>query len=761
MRLMERHWRLASAVGAIVVMAVAVTLTAVRGGLEHASWMAAIISLLTVPAAVLAWALRRSDPPASSLDEHLAGVADELAPRIRAEWISEAKVRGLIGPAWDQAGETEPCHLLPVRWSKVGANCRPGGAPRGRVHRADSVAGLVASYLGVNGRRLVILGEAGSGKSALAVLMTLGLLKDRLPGGPVPVLFPLASWDPGEPLIDWLAARLGEAVPPLGKRIARKRLREHVPAYRHGKLRKLERTLAYQLIHTGRILPVMDGLDEIPGARHGSVVPRINEAADRLPGYVLTCRADAYPEAEPAPELVPEPASELASALEPASELALEPASELALEPASGLAPEPAPTSAAAAAPVSTVAPASARGREVLHDVWRVRLEPVPLDDARRFLADPASDGEDRWEPVFARLAATDRSDHEKTLADVLASPLMLSLASRVYRSRLEKPTELLDPEICADKGAMERRLLSGLVRQAFRDARWPLAKAERWLAELAAQTHRQNPSRIRWWELTRHLRPATAVLAGVLGAVISGVATGLGFYVVFGPVTGLVAGLAGAIALGVPCALSVPAPAELQFQLSGRIRRAFVSGSAIGTVSFLAGHVAYDWEIGLAASLTLGLPVSVLYGCSVQGEISKVVTPGSLLRRDRVVALAFGLVYGVPLGVIGAVVVGHKHGVPVGVVFGIVFGIAAGLAGGLLYGLFWALALKVMNIGVIAWVHLILVQVCLVARGRGPWRLMQFFEHAHQRGVFRQIGAAYEFSHARLQDELAQRQRP
>ncbi|MFG2002931.1 NACHT domain-containing protein [Spirillospora sp. NPDC048911] len=763
---MERRWRVAFALGTIAVMAVAVVATGVRGGLEQASWTAAVISLLTVPAAVLAWAFRRSEPSVYSLDEHLAGVADELAPRIRAEWVSEAKVRGLISPVWDETRETELNHLLPVRWSRVtpapaspptsaptptpapahapapaqaltpasasapapapasastpasapaptsapapalgsALGFRAGGAPRGRVHRADSVAGLVAGYLGVTGRRLAILGAEGSGKSALAVLITLGLLKDRVPGGPVPVLFSMAPWDPGEPLIDWMARRLSEAVPPLGKRIAKKRLREHVPAYRHGTLRKPERTLAYQLLHTGRILPVMDGLDEIPAARHGCVVPRINEAAERLPGYVLTSREKEYPE----------------------------------------------------------IAPADDPGREVLHDVWRVRLEPVLLADARRFLADPAGDGPDRWEPVFATLAApaARRSPHVSLLADVLASPLMLSLASRVYRSRGEDPKELLEPSAYPDRAAIERRLLSGLVRQAFRDARWPLEKAERWLADLAAQTHRHGASRIRWWELTRYLRPATAVFAGVFGAVLSGTATGLGFYAVLGTLPGLIAGLVGAVALGVPCALTVPAPAELQFQVSGQIWRALISGSFIGAVAFLAGLVACNWVVGLAVSLSLGLPVSVLYGFSVQKEISEVVTPGLLLRRDRVVALAFGLVYGVPQAVIGGIIVGHRDGVPAGVVFGIVFGIAAGLAGALLYGLFWALALKVMNIGLIAWVHLIFVQVWLVVRGRGPWRLMQFFEYAHQRGVLRQIGAAYEFSHVRLRDELAQRQR-
>ncbi|MEU2718035.1 hypothetical protein [Streptomyces sp. NPDC007205] len=57
--------------------------------------------------------------------------------------------------------------------------------------------------------RLVILGEPGSGKSVLAILLTLGLLKDRAPGGPLPVLLPASSWDPvRESLDDWIVRTL-------------------------------------------------------------------------------------------------------------------------------------------------------------------------------------------------------------------------------------------------------------------------------------------------------------------------------------------------------------------------------------------------------------------------------------------------------------------------------------------------------------------------------------------------------------------------
>ncbi|ANP52081.1 hypothetical protein J2Z21_009761 [Streptomyces griseochromogenes] len=54
------------------------------------------------------------------------------------------------------------------------------------------------------------------------------------------------------------------------------------------------------------------------------------------------------------------------------------------------------------------------------------------------------------------------------------------------------------------------------------------------------------------------------------------------------------------------------------------------------------------------------------------------------------------------------------------------------------------------------AWGWFLTTQLWLCTAGRLPWRLMAFLEEAHQRGVLRQTGAAYEFRHARLQEQLA-----
>jgi len=60
------------------------------------------------------------------------------------------------------------------------------------------VGEITAAFRGLPPRQLVVLGEPGAGKSVLAVLLTRGLLGERRPDDPVPVLLPVASWNPAE-----------------------------------------------------------------------------------------------------------------------------------------------------------------------------------------------------------------------------------------------------------------------------------------------------------------------------------------------------------------------------------------------------------------------------------------------------------------------------------------------------------------------------------------------------------------------------------
>ncbi len=121
---------------------------------------------------------------------------------------------------------------------------------------------------------------AGAGKTSLAVLLTLGLLKERQDRREVPVLLNLAGWDPRKEHVDiWLARRLAELYPALTDQS------------------RFGRNAAMQLVDRAWIVPVLDGLDEMPPALRTDAVVALTGVSTRDQLLVLTCRTEEYQEA--------------------------------------------------------------------------------------------------------------------------------------------------------------------------------------------------------------------------------------------------------------------------------------------------------------------------------------------------------------------------------------------------------------------------------------------------------------------------------
>ncbi|MDH6109613.1 hypothetical protein P3T36_000384 [Kitasatospora sp. MAP12-15] len=76
----------------------------------------------------------------------------------------------------------------------------------------------------------------------------------------------------------------------------------------------------------------------------------------------------------------------------------------------------------------------------------------------------------------------------------------------------------------------------------------------------------------------------------------------------------------------------------------------------------------------------------------------------------------------------------------------GLLIGVGGGLAGTVCY----ALALTTWG----QWV--LFTRIWLPLTGRLPWATIAFLDDAYQRGVLRQVGAVYQFRHARLQTHLS-----
>ena len=223
----------------------------------------------------------------------MAQVADQLAIAVGAQWKAEADMRRLNDPyplpvSWGAADAslTDAWDSL-VKLASSGAGW-PAPPPAGTwAAGPDDLAGKDGELVEVLARvptgRLVVLGEPGAGKTMLMVRLVLDLLARRAPGGPVPILASVASWNPVEPGSAELAGGPADI--------------DHPALAGSSAERQAEPTQAAALLASGLILPVLDGLDEIPEQIRGPAISRINDALRPGEPLVVTCRSKQYRDA--------------------------------------------------------------------------------------------------------------------------------------------------------------------------------------------------------------------------------------------------------------------------------------------------------------------------------------------------------------------------------------------------------------------------------------------------------------------------------
>ena len=253
-----------------------------------------VASSVGLPTLWVTWAgyrgKRMSGTPVSGLS--MAQVVDQLAVAVGKQWEDEYEVaiRRLNDPyplpvSWAAADPSlaDSWDSL-VRLAADGAGWPP--LPSGATWAAgpDDLAGKGGELAEVLARvptgRLVVLGEPGAGKTMLMVRLVRGLLDRRTASGPVPILVSVASWNPAsQDLRGWLAARLLIDYPALASR---------PPDGRK------EPTQAAALFDSGLILPILDGLDEIPEQARGRAISQINDALRPGQQVVVTCRTQQY-----------------------------------------------------------------------------------------------------------------------------------------------------------------------------------------------------------------------------------------------------------------------------------------------------------------------------------------------------------------------------------------------------------------------------------------------------------------------------------
>jgi hypothetical protein len=548
--------------------------------------------------------------------------ADRLAAIVRLQWEAEAQLRRLNDPyplsvGWSAADRAlaDPWELL-TRLATSGAGWRISRSSPLWATRPGDLAGhggdLVHVLTRVPTRRLVVLGEPGSGKTMLMVRLVLDLLSVRTQHDTVPVLIPAAGWDPArESLHDWLSAYLITAYPALAAPAE--------PGLGTG-------TMIQALLEARWILPILDGLDEVPSALRGLAIRRINDALRPDDPLVVTCRTQQFAE-----------------------------------------------TVQALGDPIRVAAAAA------------IELRPLDARAVADYLLDDASGpAAAHWAPVLNALGT------QAPAAQALTTPLMVGLARTIYNPRpgelagaLPDPSELCSPAL-PDRAAVESLLFDAFIPAVYRPAThppWSAPAAGRWLMFLAA--HLENTiggPDLAWWQLARAIRGrplglAVGVVLGLILGAVGGLVLGvqwLGYGIAAGLLPGLVMGFG----------LSSDRPPS--HRVIWRPIRAVGAGVSIGIAAFVSGTVIGGPKTGLLATALFGLLPGFAAGLQGRGRYLGDLTapsPQAAFIRDRRATFAIGVVTVVAVGVPVGLTTGIARGLTVGITLGIVSGLAIGLA--------------------------------------------------------------------------------
>ncbi|MEU8234635.1 NACHT domain-containing protein [Actinoplanes sp. NPDC048967] len=622
-----------------------------------------------------------------------------LHEAVHAQWTGEAEIRGL-----------SPAEPLPLTWTTTklpgfppvadAFTVRPAqGEPR-LIGLRGGIADLLRTFVALRHRHLTVLGEPGAGKSALALLFTLHLLQLRQQDDtlPVPMLLSLSSWRPHEEhLRAWVARRMAEDYPALGD------------------VERFGADVAATLLREGRLVLVLDALDELPESWHAAAVRHIDKAIGAPFPAVLTCRSDAYR------TVVREHGVVSATALV-------------------------------------------------------VEIEKVRTAEAVRFLAQGRSTDDAGWQPLLSELDRHPGGILAQALRTPLTVALLKRADPSLDPDRFADP-EAIEKHLLATfvPAAYARPGPLPPGTKPPPPSPFPAMAAQRWLTTIAVHLVDRGGYEVRWWQLyelapQRPLRVFAGILAGSFAAAALTTAAWLmiGATDTGAPDAALLAGVVGGALLGSYVGVadrSPDQPSRLHLRSASpaggrrprgarRFGATLRGGLTAGLATGLVAQATYSAAFGVSDTGPLALMLGLMFGAvaglalGISGWLGQPAdcvegpAPLSLLRSDR----AFTLLR---LGLFAAIF-GVVAGVAAGSVAGADVGLRNGLAAALL-GLVVALAR-----GLGAWGWFVLARVWLAVRRRTPWRLLAFLDDAHTRGVLRRAGGVYEFRHSTLRDQLA-----
>jgi hypothetical protein len=380
--------------------------------------------------------LQRSSPTHAEATSAPKAV-QKLTSVLQSRYNTERRIRRVHDP-----------FPLPVRWSRGPAHLADHwanvvGSPDGETHLCVPQTGTVADVLllfdAIPSRRLVILGRPGAGKTTLTLEFVWQFLeaKRHQLDSRVPVILPVATWDPSEQsLRDWMAAQLSE-FPGLRKR-----------------KRKGKQTVAAELVYDGHIFPILDGLDEMEAELRPYALKALNAQLDRGDPFILTSRAEEYAAAV-----------EHGDVLTAAAVIHLE---DVTFDDIADYLPR-------------TTRPTNQEAARTKWDPVLDRLRNAPTDPAASALLSVLTT------PLMVSLARTIYSDGSD-------DPIEL-LDTEEFADAWEIADHLLDSFVPAvyDRPPQD-------ADATARSSRWDAAKTERWLGCLALRLHAEGEQTLQLW---------------------------------------------------------------------------------------------------------------------------------------------------------------------------------------------------------------------------------------------------------------------